>query len=122
MQISAPYQTVPLDAVPDISVLEAQLQCIRCSINELADYTAAQVGSAPKTPITQTGWAFCGIESSSILEPIMKLYHLTEKPAYLELARHIVEETGCCAHCHPRDRSRESALQRVIHGAEYQAI
>ncbi|MCQ2433575.1 MAG: glycoside hydrolase family 127 protein, partial [Clostridia bacterium] len=63
----------------------------------LADYTCAQVGAAPKTPITETGWAFCGIESSSILEPIVKLYGLTGKAQYLELARHIVEETGGCA-------------------------
>ncbi|MGM9625141.1 MAG: beta-L-arabinofuranosidase domain-containing protein, partial [Eubacteriales bacterium] len=64
----------------------------------LADYTCAQVGSAAdgKTPITETGWAFCGIESSSILEPIVKLYGLTGKQAYMTLARHIVEETGAC--------------------------
>ena len=44
---------------------------------KLTDYTARQVGAPPKTPITETGWAFYGIESSSILEPIMKLYRLT---------------------------------------------
>lgn len=63
----------------------------------LADYTAAQVGNPPKTPITQTGWAFCGIESSSILDPIMQLYNLTGRDNYLALGRHIIEESGACA-------------------------
>ena len=64
----------------------------------LADYTCSQVGSAAdgKTPISKTGWAFCGIESSSILEPIVRLYGMTGKQSYLALARHIVEETGAC--------------------------
>lgn len=63
---------------------------------KLTDYTARQVGAPPKTPITETGWAFYGIESSSILEPIMKLYRLTGREEYLRLGRHIVEETGAC--------------------------
>lgn len=65
---------------------------------KLADYTCAQVGGREdgKTPITETGWAFCGIESSSVLEPIVKLYGLTGNREYLALARHIVEETGAC--------------------------
>ncbi len=64
----------------------------------LADYTCAQVGSRVdgKTPVTDTGWAFCGIESSSILEPMVRLYGLTGREPYLALARHIVEETGAC--------------------------
>ncbi len=65
--------------------------CVR-----LVRYTNAQVGLAPKTPITQTGWAFAGIESSSILEPVMRVYHLTGEPAAMELGRHIVD-VGCCA-------------------------
>lgn len=62
----------------------------------LVVYTDSQVGLPPKTPITETGWAFCGIESSSILEPVMRVYHLTGDPAALSLGRYIVE-SGCCA-------------------------
>ncbi len=69
---------------------EALDACVR-----LLRYTNAQVGSAPKTPITKTGWAFAGIESSSILEPVMRVYHLTGEAAAMELARHIIE-VGCC--------------------------
>lgn len=62
----------------------------------LVVYTEGQVGAPPKTPITQTGWAFCGIESSSILEPVMRVYHLTGEPAALSLGTYIVQ-SGCCA-------------------------
>ncbi len=69
---------------------EALDACVR-----LVRYTNAQVGEAPKIPITQTGWAFAGIESSSILEPVMRVYHLTGEAAAMELACHIVS-VGCC--------------------------
>lgn len=62
---------------------------------KLVRYTNDQVGDAPKTPITETGWAFGGIESSSILEVVMRVYHLTGDPAALELGTHIVK-SGCC--------------------------
>lgn len=62
----------------------------------LVKYTYAQVGECPKTPITKTGWAFCGIESSSILEPVLRVYHLTGDPDALSLGQYIVK-SGCCA-------------------------
>lgn len=58
-------------------------------------YLASQVGYAPKHPITETGWAFFGMESSSILDPVMQVYHLTQNPEVLDFARYIVE-SGCC--------------------------
>ncbi len=64
--------------------------CVR-----LVRYTAAQVGEPPKTPITDTGWAFAGIESSSILEPLLRVYRLTGESAAMELAEHIIAR-GCC--------------------------
>lgn len=69
---------------------EALDACVR-----LVRYTNSQVGLPPKTPITETGWAFCGIESSSILEPVLRVYHITGEPAALELGKYIVE-SGCC--------------------------
>ena len=76
----------------------------------LADYTCNQVGakSEGKTPITETGWAFCGIESSSILEPMIKLYGITGREPYLKLAQHIVEETGAC--------KRENIFEAIENG------
>lgn len=71
---------------------------------KMADHTLSQVGPSPKvrivdtsfnsSPTNPTGW-FYGIESSSILEPFMRLYHLTGKKEYFEFARYIVEDEGC---------------------------
>ncbi|MBQ7380340.1 MAG: glycoside hydrolase family 127 protein [Clostridia bacterium] len=69
-------------------------------------YTNDQVGAAPKTPITETGWAFCGIESSSILDPLMQLYAICAEPAAMELAQHIVD-VGCCKREHMFDAIRD---------------
>ncbi|PTY02251.1 hypothetical protein DB346_09040 [Verrucomicrobia bacterium LW23] len=89
------------EIAPRPEVLEAMIR--------MADYTLAQVGPAPKTPITETGWAFYGIESSSILEPMMRLHQLTGEARYLAFARYIVEETGGCK----RGNIFEAALQGV---------
>ena len=74
---------------------------------KLVRYTNEQVGKAPKTPITETGWAFCGIESSSILEPVMRIWHITKDPSAMELGKYIVE-SGCC--------SRENIFQAIRDG------
>lgn len=76
--------------------------CVR-----LVRYTNAQVGEPPRTPVTETGWAFCGIEASSMLEPVMRIYHVTKEPAALELAEHIVKY-GCC--------SRENIFEAIRSG------
>lgn len=76
----------------EVTGCERALECA----HRLVRYTNAQVGKAPRKPITETGWAFCGIESSSILEPVMKVYRLTGDESALELGSYIVE-SGCCA-------------------------
>lgn len=74
---------------------------------KLIQYTNRQIGNPPKTPITETGWAFGGIESSSILEPCMRVYHLTGNADALELGTYIVE-SGCCA--------RENVFSAILAG------
>ena len=69
----------------------------------MADHLVGQVGPSPKVRIIDTayitvppqqpgGWQ--GMESSSILEPMVRLHRLTGKPQYLEFARYIVEVEG----------------------------
>ncbi|MBQ7698997.1 MAG: glycoside hydrolase family 127 protein [Clostridia bacterium] len=79
---------------------------IDCMV-KLALYTASQVGDPPKTPVTETGWAFCGIESSSILEPVMKLYNLTGEKELFALAEHIVNSGFC---------KRQNVIDAVLSG------
>ena len=69
-------------------------EALDCAVSE-AKLLAKQVGEPPKMPITETGWAFFGIESSSVLDPIMQLYNLTGETELLEFARYIVK-SGCC--------------------------
>ncbi len=65
------------------------------AVMRLCDYTISQVGNSPKTPITETGWAFYGIESSSILEPVVRLYGLTKEKRYLDFAKYIIDSGAC---------------------------
>ena len=53
-----------------------------------------QVGPAPKKGITTLGWSSTNIESSSILEPFMRLYFITGKKEYLDFAKYIIESGG----------------------------
>jgi DUF1680 family protein len=75
---------------------------LKAMIDE-ADATLAQVGPAPKVRIVDLGWSHelvggNNIESSTILEPIMRLYKRTGDERYLEFARYIVETEGGALH------------------------
>lgn len=59
------------------------------------DYIIAHVGNnAGKINITETSHIWGGINSSSILEPVVRLYNLTKEQSYLDFAKYIVEN-GC---------------------------
>ncbi len=60
------------------------------------DYIISKVGpeSEGKIPVAKTSEALLGINSCSILEPVVRLYCITGKKEYLDFADHIVE-TGC---------------------------
>jgi DUF1680 family protein len=76
------YQQVEKDP----AVLQAMIN--------LADCTLQQIGPPPKIRIVDQGWSPNHIESSTILDPIMRLYKLTGYERYLDFARYIVEEEG----------------------------
>jgi DUF1680 family protein len=59
-----------------------------------ADCIISQTGPSPKVPIVDQGWSPNHIESSTILEPIMRLYKLTGHQRYLDFAKYIVEVEG----------------------------
>lgn len=78
---------------PDSTVLEA--------LKKHADCIIDQIGHAPKTEIVDLGWSAtnigyepCHIESSTLLEPFMRLYNWTGEQRYLDFARYIVESGG----------------------------
>lgn len=65
------------------------------SLKRQADCILLQIGPAPKREITDLGWSDNHIESSTLLEPIMRLYKWTGEARYLDFARYIVESGGC---------------------------
>ena len=75
-----------LDVEKDPKVLEVMEKEAR-SVME-------QVGPAPKKSVTELGWSSTKIESSSILEPFMRLYFITGKKEYLDFATYIVQSGG----------------------------
>jgi DUF1680 family protein len=54
-----------------------------------------QVGEPPKVDINSLGWSVNHIESSSTLEPIMRLYKLTGDQRFLNFATYIITHGGC---------------------------
>lgn len=74
---------------------------VLAALKRHADCIIAQVGHAPKKEITDLGWSAtnigaepCHIESSTLLEPFMRLYNLTGEERYLDFAAYIVESGG----------------------------
>ncbi len=61
-----------------------------------ADYILEKVGNhaVGKIPITNTSERWGGLNSSSILEPMVRLYNLTGRKRYLDFAKEIIEAGG----------------------------
>lgn len=75
---------------------EAFNKRIIVSMQKQVDYIISKIGPEEegKKPIIAASNAWGGINSSSILEPIMKLYNITKEKRYLDFAAHIVNEGG----------------------------
>lgn len=66
------------------------------SMEKQVDYIISKIGYAAdgKTPITRTAKHWYGLNSSSLLEPIVRLYSITKKEKYLDFAKYIADEGG----------------------------
>lgn len=71
----------------DPAVLEAMKQEGLSIVN--------QVGDAPKVDINALGWSVNHIESSSLLEPMMRLFNLTGDKRFLDFSTYIIRQGGC---------------------------
>lgn len=67
---------------------------VMASLIRQADCIISQVGEPPKVSITELGWSPNKIESSTLLEPFMRLYKWTGEERFLDFARYIVEVGG----------------------------
>ena len=85
------YGLLGLDRYYDL--VEADPAVLR-AMTDQADCIIEQVGEPPKVPITSLGWSPNHIESSTLLEPFMRLYNRTGEKRYLDFARYIVSTGG----------------------------
>jgi hypothetical protein len=74
------------DVERDAAVLE--------SLKRQADAVISQIGPPPKTDVRDQGWSPNHVESSTLLEPFMRLFALTGESRYLDFARYLVECGG----------------------------
>ncbi len=74
------------------------------------DYLMTKIGDGEgKTPITYTSMFWRGLNASSILEPVMRLYNMTGREEYLSFAKHIVD-SGATAIENIFELARENKL------------
>lgn len=82
------------------------------------DYLISKLGRQVdgKLPITRTAKHWYGLNSSSILEPVIRLYNITGEKRFLEFAKYIVGEGGCWA-----ENIFELALKKQLRLYQYPA-
>ena len=64
------------------------------SLKRQADAIIAQVGPPPKVDVRDQGWSPNHVESSTLLEPFMRLYSLSRERRYLDFAKDLVDCGG----------------------------
>ncbi|MDR2168838.1 MAG: glycoside hydrolase family 127 protein [Planctomycetaceae bacterium] len=70
------------------------------SLKRQVDCLISQLGKPPKKSILDIGWSHGNhgknhIESSTLLEPVVRLYKMTGEKRYLDFADYIISEGGC---------------------------
>ena len=93
---SRKYVLLGMQYFLEICTDEAQKARIIASMCAQVDYIMSKVGAASegKKPITSCTRHWRGLNSSSILEPIVRLYSLTKEEKYLNFAEYIVNCGG----------------------------
>ncbi len=96
---SRKYVLLGMQYFLEINTDKELAESIVASMCRQVDYIMSKVGPAEKglTPITHTSKHWHGLNSSSILEPIVRLYNITGKQSYFDFANYIADEGGCYA-------------------------
>lgn len=81
-----------LEICQDDELAENIIVCMCGQVDYMMQYIGEE--SEGKLPITQASNYWRGMNASSILEPIVRLYSLTQEKKYLEFATHIVDAGG----------------------------
>ena len=80
----------------EICTDESLKKKIITSMEAQADFLISKIGKREegKKPITETSNYWRVLNSSSVLEPIVRLYNLTDNKKYLDFAEYIISEGG----------------------------
>ncbi len=91
------YIMLGLEHYLEICTDDALRQEILAALCRHADAILAAIGerSEGKLPITETSGIYGGMNSASILEPMVRLCRITGEQRYLDFARHILASGGC---------------------------
>lgn len=89
------YVMLGMEYFLEICREEALRERIICSLRGQADYILSKIGREEgKRSITTSAIFWRGLSASSILEPMVRLYNLTQEQRYLDFAEYIVESGG----------------------------
>lgn len=89
------YVMLGMEYFLDICKEEALEKKIIASLQGQADYLLEKIGPGEgQRSIAESAIFWRGLSASSILEPIVRLYHLTREERYLAFAEYIVESGG----------------------------
>ncbi len=82
--------------INDDKDLEKEIILSQC---RQVDYIMSKIGprNEKKIPITRTAKHWYGLNSSSVLEPVVRLYSITGEEKYLNFAKYIADEGGTYA-------------------------
>lgn len=89
------YVMLGMEYFLEICWEETLRERIICSLKGQADYILSKIGREEgKRSITTSAIFWRGLSASSILEPMVRLYNLTQEQKYLDFAEYIVESGG----------------------------
>lgn len=110
------YVMLGLEYFLEICTDDALADQVIAGICRQADYLIEKIhtDAVGKMPITNTSEAWNGLNASSILEPFVRLYHLTSQQKYLDFARDIIDAGGIKGF-----NIYEAALEGKLHPYEF---
>ncbi len=82
-----------LEICRDEALAEEIVSAMRRQADLIMDYVGPEAEG--KTPINKTSSFWGGLNSSSVLEPFVRLYNITGERKYLDFSSYIVAEGGC---------------------------
>ena len=87
------------------------------SLKRQADAILREIGpNKGQSDIRKLGWSFNHIESSTLLEPMMRLYNRTQDPRYLAFAKYIIAMGGTDGRWDIFRQARDWTIPREIGG------